>query len=257
MNSIPVIGTAIVNGENWLYRLIESVDYPVDEFVIINNNGRDEITAELDILKNYKHKYINKIKVVHMPHNIGCSGAWNLIIKSYMLSPYWVIVNHDVEFSPGILESFYTNASKSEYGTIHGGANEMGIPNWDLFLIKDWVIQKCGLFDENFFPAYVEDLDYLMRLTNCDIKSQILNVSYLHGDVDYATTGSQTWRTDLSLKDKLYQSMLINENEYMKEKWGDGWRWNSPFKNPFNNLNFDSKYTKYDLDFVRRKHLGF
>ena len=106
---IPVIGTAIVNGTNWLYRLIDSVDYPVDEFVIINNNGRGEITNELDLLSKRNHQFINQIKVCHIPYNIGCSGAWNLIIKSYMLSPYWVIVNHDIKFSPGILQQFVEN----------------------------------------------------------------------------------------------------------------------------------------------------
>ena len=139
---IPVIGTAIVNGTHWLYRLIESVDYPVDEFVVINNNGRDEITTELEILKNYKHKYINKIKIVNMPHNIGCSGAWNLIIKSYILSPYWIIVNHDVKFSPGLLEEFYNYSSDDNYGVIHAEEDKFDVGKWDLFLIKDWVIRK-------------------------------------------------------------------------------------------------------------------
>ena len=255
--SIPVLGTAIVNGTNWLYRLIDSVDYPVDEFVIINNNGRDEITTELDLLKSYKHKYINKIKVAHMPQNIGCSGAWNLIIKSYMLSPFWVIVNHDIKFSPGILEQLYASSYDNNYGVIHAEEDKFGIGKWDLFLIKDWTIKQCGLFDENLYPAYDEDLDYVMRMINTNIKPKFLGIPYLHGDVDYATTGSQTWRTDLSLKDKLYHSMRINENEYMDKKWGEGWRMCSPFKTPFNSDEFDNKYTTYDLDFVRGKHLGF
>ena len=45
---IPVIGTAIVNGVHWLQRLLDSVDYPVENFVIFNNNGKGEITEELD-----------------------------------------------------------------------------------------------------------------------------------------------------------------------------------------------------------------
>jgi len=254
---IPVIGTAIVNGTHWLYRLIESVDYPVDEFVIINNNGRDEITTELDLLKNYKHKYINKIKVVHMPHNIGCSGAWNLIIKSYILSPYWIIVNHDVKFGPGALEQFYLSSSDNTYGIVHGEEDRFNLGKWDLFLIKDWVIKKCGLFDENLYPAYGEDVDYLMRIFNTGIKFKMLNISYIHGDVNYKESGSQTWRTDLSLKEKIQYSTYVNENEYLNEKWGKGWRMCDPHKTPFNNPTVDNRYTTYDLDFIRSKHLGF
>ena len=35
-NSIPVLGAAIVNGAHWLHKLISSVDYPVDNFLIVN-----------------------------------------------------------------------------------------------------------------------------------------------------------------------------------------------------------------------------
>ena len=51
MNKIDVIGTAIVNGVHWLKRLIYSIDYSVDTFVIFNNNGRNQITEELEYLK--------------------------------------------------------------------------------------------------------------------------------------------------------------------------------------------------------------
>jgi hypothetical protein len=41
--TIPVIGTAVVNNPYWVTRLYMSIDYPVDTFVVINNNGRGEI----------------------------------------------------------------------------------------------------------------------------------------------------------------------------------------------------------------------
>jgi GT2 family glycosyltransferase len=156
-----------------------------------------------------------------------------------------------------MLEQFNKYSSDNNYGVIHAEENELGIGSWDLFLIKDWVIKQCGLFDENFYPAYVEDIDYLMRIVNNDVKCKSLNIPYLHGEESYSSTGSQTWRSDLSLKDKIYHSMWVNENDYMVKKWGERWRQVSPFKTPFNNPNFDSKYITYDLDFVRSKHLGF
>ena len=107
MSSIPVIGCAVVNSAYWVSRLLMSVDFPVDNFVIINNNGRGQLDGELDALKLIKHKYVKKITVAHMPANIGCSGAWNLIIKCYMLSSYWIIVNDDVAFGPGLLQEMH------------------------------------------------------------------------------------------------------------------------------------------------------
>ena len=81
--TIPVIGTAVVNAPHWVYRLFYSIDYPVETFVIFNNNGRNQITEELDLLTKVPHKYVERVVVTHMPSNIGCSGAWNLIIKSF------------------------------------------------------------------------------------------------------------------------------------------------------------------------------
>ena len=50
LKSIPVIGVPIVNGFKWIQRLISSIDYPVDELIILNNNGRGELTEDLDNL---------------------------------------------------------------------------------------------------------------------------------------------------------------------------------------------------------------
>lgn len=252
-NKIPVMGTAIVNTPYWLYRLIMSIDYPVEEFVVFNNNGRGEITRDLENIKEISHKYINKITVCHLPANIGCSGAWNMIIKCYMMSPYWIISNHDLCFNKGFLEKVVKASLDKDVGIVNAGFNQ-----WEFFLIKDWVVQKYGLFDENFYPAYAEDLDYLMRLTINPLKQSHVGTGYLHGEEEYSTSGSQTWRSDLSLKEKMDRSRYLNEHEYMKEKWGSEWRSLKPYENPFNLCNNPLSAVKnYDLNFVRRKYTGF
>ena len=60
--SIPVIGTAVVTSVFWVSRLIYSVDFPVDEFIIFNNNGKGELEDELNALTQINHKFIKKIK---------------------------------------------------------------------------------------------------------------------------------------------------------------------------------------------------
>jgi hypothetical protein len=207
----------------------------------------------LERLSKTPHKFIEKIKICNLPANIGCSGAWNLIIKTHMMEPYWIIVNHDVSFSPGLLEELVDKSQNQNVGILKGKEFQ-----WDLFLIKDFVIQQCGLFDENFYPAYAEDNDYQIRALNLNIEFDHLNCSYLHGDINYETSGSQTWRFDLSLKEKLNKSYNMNLN-YMTEKWGYDWRecTFNPFKNPFDNSNIPISYTCYNLEFVRNKNLGF
>jgi beta-1,4-mannosyl-glycoprotein beta-1,4-N-acetylglucosaminyltransferase len=254
---IPVMGVVIVNGVHWLTRLIASIDYPVDEFVIFNNNGRGEIDSELNEIVKKPHQHIKNMKVCHLPRNLGCAGGWNMVIKSYIMSPYWLITSHDVAFTPGFLADMVNKARNPEVGMVHCSSGGDGLGSFECFLIKDWVVQSHGLFDENFYPAYVEDYDYIMRVLAKPIKRDFVTLPFLHGDTDYANSGSQTWRTDMSLKDKLTDSRLLNEYQYMPSKWGDDWRKSTPYSNPFNAANFPVSYSTYDLNFLRKKYLGF
>ena len=260
MNTIPVLGTAIVNTTSWLERLINSVNYPTERFVIINNNGRGQLTDEINQLCSKPHPYIKNFYPVHMPSNNGCAGAWNTIIKSFINSPYWIIVNHDIEFPDNFLEKMVYLASDETYGMVHGHHGPVWfMGGFSLFLIRDWVVRDFGLFDENFYPGYSEDLDYEMRFINSPIKRHLtVDIPYKHGDTfDYGTSGSQTWRQEPILKEKIDTGRLINEYEYMTKKWGEGWRMCAPYKNPFNNPSNPQGYWTYDLEFCRRKHLGF
>lgn len=259
--TIPVIGTAVVNTSFWVSRLIMSIDYPVDNFVIINNNGKGELDEELEKLKSLNKKFINKIHICNLPQNIGCAGAMNLIIKCFMNSPYWIIANDDIAFGPGFLEEMVTTAEADPgIGMIHGFEGDYGIGSWDLFLIRDHIIKIFGLFDENTYPAYCEDIDYIMRFMHRPIRKIVsLNKMYYHGFGDktqYNQHGSQTKKSNEDLANKL--TYADEENKlYMDQKWTDRWRMMSPSEHPFQNENLPIDYTKYDLDFVRKKHLGF
>lgn len=255
LTPIPIMGIPIVNGLHWLKRLIESIDYPIDEVCIINNNGRGELDYELFRLTQVKHDFIGKITICTLPSNIGCSGAWNLIIKSYIMKPYWVICNHDIAFTPGCLKEIVLKAENEDTGMVFGKNQE-----WSMFLIKDWVVQKCGLFDENLYPAYCEDADYSIRLKHLDIKTENISLLCLHGEDGYKNSGSQTWRVDRSLYLKIENAHDLN-HDYMAKKWGDEWKekeWDfTPYKHPFNDERIPISMTTYDLDFLRKKHLGF
>ena len=41
-NKVPVIGTAVMKNPFWVERLYKSIDFPVENFVIFNNNGKNE-----------------------------------------------------------------------------------------------------------------------------------------------------------------------------------------------------------------------
>ena len=268
--SIPVIGVPVTNSTFWVSRLLTSIDYPVDEVFIVNNNGRGELDEDLAKLASLKYKYIKKVKVANLPGNLGVSGAWNLIIKCYVMAPYWIICNDDVSFCPGFLEEMMNTAdSDPMIGMVHGNKGDYGVGSWDLFLIKESIVRQFGLFDENLYPAYCEDADMIMRFIHRPIKKVIeLESQYYHGfgkKDEYYTHGSQTKKTEPELAEKLERSNMLNI-DYLTEKWGANWRVQGPTYLPWEgdsmetNPNGDARRvssTTFDLDFIRSKHLGF
>jgi GT2 family glycosyltransferase len=253
--SIPVLGTAIVNNPYWLHRLFMSIDYPVDNFFVVNNNGRGQITDAVESVRKLSNPFVKKVHVTHMPANIGCSGAWNLIIKCFMKAPYWVISNHDVMFEPGFLQEMNEKAQDKEVATVHGSGG-----GWDIFLLKDWVVNKYGLFDENLYPGYCEDMDYGMRFIYDNLKRVLtLDHGYYHGSKKDYSDGSQTWRSEPNLQVAVHVAHELNKR-YLHMKWGEAWQAHvdgETHKTPFNVPELPIDFTTYDLDFVRRKHLGF
>jgi len=297
MNSIPVLGALVLTGPEWIERQLESIDYPVDNYVLFDNGGKPETKERLEALFEKSHPFIKNKVLCHLPSNLGVAAGWNLIIKSYMMAPYWIIVNHDVSFSEGLLKEMGDAATQNpETGIISANAGDFGWGSYDLFLIKDWVVQKVGLFDESFYPAYCEDTDYMIRAKNNGIKTMAgLNCPigfsrYLHGETcDYAISGSQTAKSSASLNEGFTKSKELNLQRLQK-KWGECyltspsdfelWLKNKtskkPYTSPYDIVHIDdnddeettrkrkafaSNYhllgsTSFDLEFVRSKHLG-
>jgi hypothetical protein len=257
MNRIPILGTAIVNNPYWLYRLFYSIDYPVDKFVIVDNSGGD-ITNQILDLKKQKHPYINNVEIISFPRNTGCPNAWNIIIKTYFDVDGWLITNHDVMFKPNTLSQIMKESENEDVGIIQPiGHHNIG--SFDLFFIKDWVVKKVGFFDENFYPGYGEDIDYLIRLKRSNIKSLQIKMDYIHGNAEnnesYFETGQQTIKSfDENQKNKIFHAKKINEEKYLIDKWGKNFKSLNITKEPFSEST--QKYNAFDFDLIRLKNMN-
>lgn len=257
VSPIPVISVAVISTTYWLQRLIASVDYPIRNFAIFDNSANDNIKKELEHIISISHPYIQKFSLTSFPHNIGLPAVWNLTIKCFINEPYWLFVNDDVMFTPGLLTKMNEYALDYTNGIIHGSGGDFNDGAWDLYIIKDWVIQKYGLFDENLYPAYGEDVDYIMRIQGEDVKRiTSVNIPYYHGlSTNYNETGQQTKKIIPELEEKLNNCNLLNF-EYLYEKWGPDWRMTNPYKFPFNNESYLKSHTTFDLNFCRKKYIG-
>ena len=84
-SSIPVLGTLVCTTTKWIKKQLDSIDFPIENYIIINNNT-PLLAKELDEIVSNGHKFIKNLKVYHMPYNLGCAEGWNTIIKSFIYS---------------------------------------------------------------------------------------------------------------------------------------------------------------------------
>jgi GT2 family glycosyltransferase len=162
LQSIPVMIYPVLNRFDLLEKSLKSIDYPIDEILIINNSGNENETAHL------QNKFLNlNLKILNLPSNIGISGSWNLGIKLYPHAKYWLFGSADTFPTPGTLKEFAIH-SQSDRAVF---AKDV---QYNLFSIGENIVAEVGLFDEYIYPAYYEDEDYTDRFYIKGFKIHIL-----------------------------------------------------------------------------------
>lgn len=146
---IPALIVPVLAKYELLERMIASIDHPVGNLIVIDNGD------ELDCVGS---RWAERVTLLNMPANLGVAGSWNLGIKCAPFASWWLIANFDVTWPPGSLARF---AEEAERNTLLLGG---GSPSWCAFALGDQVVERVGLFDERFHPAYFEDNDYTTRV---------------------------------------------------------------------------------------------
>jgi hypothetical protein len=170
---IPVMGLGFIRDPlNFIDRLISSIDFCVENFVIVGSNKEE-------FLHKYSPLLHENLTYLPQPYSlIGVSEGWNLIFRGFPASPWYLIAAYDVEFLPGQLEELSKRFWKESLAAVEGNNKETqtnfahtkwqnlpGGRGFNLFALSRQVIENCGLFDENLFPAFWEDRDYQYRLS--------------------------------------------------------------------------------------------
>lgn len=149
---IEAMVVPVLANEGLLYRMIASIDHPVQHLVVIDNG---------DCVSNWEctnNPLVDKVSVLHLPANLGVAGSWNLGIKVTPFASSWLIVNFDVTWPIGSLKLFAGSMQRNAL------VLSSGDPEWCAFGLGDQVVQGTGLFDEALHPGYFEDNDYERRV---------------------------------------------------------------------------------------------
>lgn len=184
---IPVMGFGFISDpKNFTGRLISSVDFCVEKFVVVYpaNYVHDRsmnLPFPIHVEQWIQTRGVIQ-NVVYVPiqsYLIGVAEGWNFILKA-AAAPWYLITAYDVEFFAGQLEAlsrrFWTDSGQYvkdlgssavvRYNFIHTKwQNLPGGKGFNLFGVARDVIDNCGYFDENIFPAFWEDRDYQYRMS--------------------------------------------------------------------------------------------
>lgn len=227
---IELLGTLVLNRGDLLERMIASIDYPIDKLAIVQNSAAEDVTVAVNKICQTKHKFINSIYVDRPFRNIGCGPGWNTIIKAFPECTHWLIANNDHVFLPGDLLKFHKMISAHPTSFITAQTE-----SFSAFALPSAIVDKVGLFDENIWPIYCEDLDYMTRLRKSNI--DILSID---SEVGETRNGSWTIRSNQTYAASNNKTQNSN-NEYMQRKWGKNLEFNTPF-----NQNLPISYWAYN-----------
>ncbi len=146
---VPTLGLDVT----LLNRLADSIDYPLKARVAFNNGN----PGALDGFRDSHADWIVKESAFG---NLGVAGSWNQCAKMFPEEPSWLLMNDDAYFLPGYLERIVKCARENENQPII----HLNHSNAFYCFVHTQVGKKLfGEFDENFWPAYMEDCDMRVR----------------------------------------------------------------------------------------------
>ena len=202
---IPVLGFAVYSQFDLANRLLASIDYPVENLVIVDNSG----------LKTWEPKQPEQVKnlwLIRVPSGLGLVGAWNLIIKSTPYAPYWVLVNDDAWFEAGALEIIARDADPEALNFVDI------IPRWSCVVFGEGAIAKAGVYDERFYPLYFDDNDLERRMENAGVKIQIVEARVHHENSSSLKNKTQENNRTYQANQRLMDKKVI-ENDFSPGFW--------------------------------------
>ena len=202
---VPVICIPVLNRPDLLDRCLKSIDYPVETLIVIDNGG----VYDADMMSWVVNRQLVKNSYVwSFPSNLGVATSWNLGIKSTPLADGWILLNSDAWFEPGQLEVFYNDCNPDSVTLT------TAMPNWCCAWVGSQVVERVGLFSEDFYPAYFEDTDWQERATRINTEVKFSQAKIAHDN-------SSTIRSDPSLAEKNAKSFQANQELYAL-RWQSG-----------------------------------
>lgn len=157
-------------------------------------------------------------------HNIGVARAWNVGVREILDRglDYLVILSASVEFGP-VLHTTWKQQMETFWGE---NVIEAQGHSWHLIAFHRRVFEAVGLFDENFYPAYIEAIDFGYRMRLLDLEKDFKRV----------WVNAMSWGSGMHIHMASMPAAPLLR--YYEEKWG-GPKGEEKFTLPFGSKPLD------------------
>ena len=197
---IPVLAFPTFARHDLAQRMIDSIDYPVEHLVIVDNSGKREFQPiQPDTVKN--------LWLIQLPYGLGPTGAMNLVVKSTPHAKYWIMASEDTYCAPGALEKIHNEVDTEALNFTDA------VPDWAFVAVGEGVILKAGLASELFHPLYFDDNDYERIIDAHGIPKKRIHATIHHNNsstiaAGYGSKNAQTF----SINQRLYEERRATNN---------------------------------------------
>lgn len=232
-----------------LNSLYEFTDENLFDLVIVDNASSDGTVGYLrEFAKNH-----NNVNIIENFENLGYSGGNNIGLRYIKDTEYEFVglLNNDILFTPNWLEntmeSFnfnetlglisprnnekckltpdnYLNGYKKYLSKYKSALKYVVTPFFSCVIIKKEVVDKVGLFDENYSPAFWEDNDYSFRAAYLGYSLAYTNSAFIYHN--HGTTSS-------SINSEIFER---NKQYFFKKHPLGKWIWEHKRSNIFKDI---------------------
>lgn len=203
---IPVVGFATLKRFDLAQRLLDSIDYPVENLVIVDNSG----LCEFDPVKP---EWVVNMWIIRVPYGLGLVGAWNLIVKSTPYAPYWVLINDDAWFASGALKIIEEEVDPNALNFVQCE------PRWSAPVFGEGMVDKVGLYDERFYPLYFDDNDLERRVEHHGVPIKHLSAVIHHENSSTLNSGFQRFNDKTFAANHTLFRMKQTQNDFTQGEW--------------------------------------
>lgn len=251
--AISVLAILSTSSLDLISRIITSIDYDINKVIVLILEATLEIvnsTQELLLSNSYIGTYI----IYYSFQNAGLAKGKNYIINNNIVD-YIIFADENIYFPPNFLKKL--DDYLTQLGTLNGiyqfkmYTNNSYLPSkYDFFIYTLSSYRLAGLFDENFYPRFIDEKEFDLRFLKLNGKKTTIHNIFVYFDFE-------TFNNYTNTKKRILVKCEGLNWQYFMKKWKINNIYGSyrfPFNDPYKSINI--QYSDAIIISTQKAYLG-